>query len=1042
MPEPVASRDLPAADAGRGWRRLFVFACFFFTGSFGLVYEVVWSRYLALMVGNAAHASLAVLSTYMGGLALGAALFGRFADRAKNCFAAYGWIEIGVGLYGAAFPLLFPGMVAATLPIGQALGPGTASLTAFKILFAILCILLPTILMGGTLPLLTRFLSASPARLRKSVSTLYALNSAGAVVGSLMAGFYLIVKLGLPGALHLVGALNVALGLTVILVSRRLAAASEEPAPAATAVPAIDDLQYGAAERRAAVALAGFSGFTGMALEIAWIRYFTLLLGSTTYAFTIMLAAFISGITIGAWWFASRRAGRVPLIPLTAGALYVSALFLGASLMLYDRLPYAFYRVQQLLRPSADAYPLYQVITYALCFVSMLLPTTATGLVFPAAVRLAARSRALGRGVGAVYGVNTVCALAGSAITALVLFHWIGLENIFRVLIVAYALAGGLLFLLPNERPRRAWALVAFVLLAAHLAFYHPLDARLLNQGLYRMRQGKTATFANLRQSVGREQLLFLGEGPHAMVAVRQLGQANTMLTVNGKVDASTDLNGGDMYTQILIGHLPMLMHPHPRDAFVLGLGSGITAGAVLAHGVQVDLAEISPEVVEAEPFFRHANNDPLHNPRLRLFVDDAKSVLNFQQRQYDVIVSEPTNPWIAGVAGLFSTEFFTLVKSRLRPGGVFAQWMHSYETTDEALSLVVATLLDSFRYVYVFEPINGDYIFVATETPAGDVAAWRERLALPAVRADLARIHADDPAVLLSTQIKTPARLRLDVPPIRPNSDLRPVLEYRAPLGVFLGTATLYLATRDDRRALEPGMLADDYLKRFPLKADSVRKLVAYYQNYEANAPQWSAVLRLARQYLGDEAPETQQVFARMRQTGAWSFALGYWDNFRLPAQPTVSAVRERLDIGLSFFEERFYAWAPPDPTPLLEMIEWLETQRVDVYDYRARLAGALCNLGYADHCERMAAWFELNAPVDPARQPGTQDGRPSRAWQIEAAMARFRLALRRWDVAGAQKQLEVLQRFGKAGDPAFGQMTRLLAREAAVQRFYSLSW
>jgi spermidine synthase len=1011
-------------------RRAFLYLCFFLTGIFGLVYEVVWSRYLALMIGNAAHAYITVLATFMGGLALGAMLFGRLSDRVRNGFRVYGLIELGVGGYALLFPLLFTGLERVFLPLGRLFTPGTGGMVWFKIGFAMLCILLPTILMGGTLPVLTRYLTAAPTALRRNVSSLYALNAAGAVVGCLLAGFWIVPRFGLPGGMWAVGALNALTGLTVWLVGARYPQRhDDEPAPSGdmTAAAFIQDAQqYSRAVQAMAVIAAGVSGFAGMALEVAWIRYFTLALGSSTYAFTIMLAAFITGISLGAFWLAGRRASRLPLLSVLAATSFGTALFLAVSLWFYDRLPFFLWQVLQLFQPQPAAYPAYQAVVYAICFGCMLFPTLSGGVVFPAVVRLASRRERLGGGVGVVYGVNTIGALTGSALPGLLLFSWLGLENIFRLLIVLYALMAIGFSWFVAGRDRRVWFAAAVLLAAVHLFAYRPMNPRLINQGLYNLRHARLDD-AKFQALVESEELLFLGEGPHAMVTVRGQAGRNKFLTVNGKPDASTALDG-DMYTQMLIGHLPMLFHPAPREVFMVGLGSGVTAGAVLTHGVRLDLAEISREVVDAGAYFAVESHAPLQNPRLRLFIEDAKTALNLLDKRYDVIISEPTNPWIAGVAGLFSREFFTLVKSRLNPGGVFAQWMHSYNSTDETMAMVVATLLDSFPHVYVFQTLTNDYVFVALQQPWRlDAGAWQRRLAEPEVQADLARIHADNLAVLLSMQTKSPPRLRVDTPAGPINSDFLPRLEFQAPIGLFLGKSSDWLVDRDDRRFNEPALLLSEYRRAHPLTPDDVRHLAAFYANFEPNQDKWPAVLQLCRQVLGPEAPETRRLFDLTRNVSASAIA-AYWGAYRLDRETSPVDVRERLELGIKYFAERYSALAPPPAADLIAMVDWLEARGEDPYAYRLTLLKVLCAKGETADCVAQAAALEQRAQREAA---------PPR-WLPDVHAARYDCATRTWDLPEAARQLERLREFGLGGTTRFVDMESRLRRlhETAAAR------
>ncbi|MBZ0270848.1 fused MFS/spermidine synthase [bacterium] len=1017
--------------AGRlaDWPRPFLFVCFFLTGAFGLVYEIVWSRYLALIVGNTAHAHMTVLATFMGGLALGAFLFGRLADRLENGVRAYGWIEAAIGVYGAMFPTLFGVFESALAPLAQTAAPGTPLMAVFKILLSAACILPPTILMGGTLPILTRHITATRVALRHNVALLYALNAAGAVAGGLVAGFFLIATFGMPGSMILAGCANALLGLLVVGVAPRFARRETD---AATDTPAAgreeDRLDYGSRERAAALLVAFFSGFSGMALEVAWIRYFTLVLGSSTYAFTIMLAAFISGIAIGSYLLSRPRRGQTPLLPLVAGALAATAAFLALSLELYEFLPFVIYKIRSMLRLTMDTYPIYQVLSYLLCFAAMLLPTLVAGLAFPAAVRLAALGDRMGGRVGQVYALNTLGTLLGAVLTTVVLLSAIGLENIFRLLIVLNAAAAALLFAVFFGRRGRIAAAAIAAAIAIQFLAHRPIDPAYLNQGLYRLSFDDEFTYAQFRDWAKGMPTRFVAEGAHATVTVREAGRSpiidapTLMLAVNGKVDASTS---EDMYTQIMIGHLPVMMHPDPKDVFLVGLGSGVTAGAILTHGVNVDLAEIAHEVIQAQELFKPYNHAPLENPRLRLFVEDAKTALRFADRSYDVVISEPTNPWIAGVAGLFTVEFFDTVKSRLRPGGVFAQWMHAYETTDDAVRLVISSLMARFAYVAIFEMLPFDYAFVASDAPlVASPENFEARLARPEVREDLARIHADSGVVLLSTQIKSPKRLRADFAPTQVNSDLFPRLEYHAPIGFFLHAQATLFDEMDDRDTSAPDHFIEAFEHSASMSPDDARRLMWFYRPF--NSPILdTALLRLSRAVLGPDAKETGALFSllvkKKRSAGLYAF-----DVFEAPVDATLPDLRARLDVGIELAQETYRNFAPSRFDALETLVTRIEDAAGEGSHERLKLLYAACRHGEHEICARQAVLLR--------ERVAAADAPPD--WGREIAPAEIMDALIAFDLPRARALVAEMH---ASGHPNAGAVENAVRRLADTERFFA---
>lgn len=937
--------------------RPLLFALYATTGAIGLTYEIVWSRYLALMVGSSAYAHAAVLAAFMGGLALGAWIFGGIADRARNGLRLYGWLEVGVGLYAVFFPSLFEIWTDLLTPLAEAAGPGTSAMAAFKLSFAVLCVLPPTILMGGTLPVLTRFLTASPEGLRTEVSALYAVNSLGAVIGGLVAGFVLIVEWGLPAAISGAGLLNIVLGLAAVALSLRIAPITGPPAaPAAN-----DAAEYDPRTRRIALWLAGLSGFATMALEIGWIRYFGLMLGSSTYAFTLMLAAFITGIGLGSLWLSRPKAGRLPLLPLLTVALLATGAFLALELQLYDRLPYALAHLRRAFAADVAAYPYYQTAVYSVCFLLMCLPTLVAGIVFPATVRLATEAGRMGGRLGRVYATNTAGTLLGATLTGLVLFGLIGLEWVLRGVMLLYVVgAVALAALCLRGRLRTGVFVGAGLVVFGHFAGFSSPDPRLLNLGLYRRQTVLGDDFEAFKAANTADRLAFVGEGPHAAVTVRESGDRPLrVMTVNGKPDAS---NGADMNPQALLGHLPMMLHPAPTRAFVLGLGSGVTAGAALTHGVPVDVAEISGEVVEAARLFAPSNEGIHADPHATIFIEDARTVLRFAPTMYDVIISEPTNPWQAGVAGLFTVEFFDQIRARLNPGGLFAQWMHSYEIDDASMRMVVATLLARFRHVNVFEMGRNDYMFVAGDAPLTlDPETFEARFMQPRARRNLARIGMTHPVALLATQVKDAVRLRAEVEG-ELNSDAHPLLEYRAPAQFFAERESTLFDRIDDNRHLGGTLLLDRWRAARPLDAAAVAALHDATAPFPMTRARRAALLRLAHAHLNPNDPRVARLIRQTLVADPQDAAPEPGPD--LPAPGDLRATFEREILR---FEGRFHRWAPPPVAPLMALVEALEAHGPTevAVRYRERLMTSVCARGLPECRPWLAA-----LPPSPVRQ------------------------------------------------------------------------
>lgn len=864
------------------WFLPVIWTAFFFSGAAGLVYEVVWARYLNLLVGGTAWAHVLVLSAYMGGLALGSWFFGRFVDRLKEPIVLYTYLELAIGLWGLAFPLIFTlgsrfyillaGTVGATGPAGS----------LSKMLVAALLLTPSTFLMGGTLPLLVRGVVTIPDRVGRSVAVLYAINSLGAVTGALTAGFVFVPALGLSLSLTTAAGMNILVGIGLLaawrygaMVRPETGEVSEEASNASTV--ASDVPVRGAAPTnefpgagedrlellaRLAVWGAGFSGLVVMVYEVSWIRLLSTILGSSTYSFTLMLSAFITGIALGSLIARRLAAGGRPFLwfAIAQAAIGVSLLL---TLPLYARLPFLFLDLQQVVARTPGGYVLHEVLKYLYCLALMLPPTIASGAALPLATDVAARlRRQVGRPVGQVYAVNTLGTILGSLLGGLVLLPLLGVRLTMESgILLNLAVGTGLLALHPVMDSRRLRSVgVGFgALFLLYLVVAPAWDQRALASGVFRWHQGEEVTPQRFREELERLDVIFYREDINGTVAVLRIGD-HLNLVVNGKADASTFRN--DQITQTLIAAIPAMLVPDAKRALVVGLGSGQTAGHLLRYPLErVEVVEISPGVVKASHFFDHINGRPLDDGRTLLATQDAKTfLLTRPEARFDLILSEPSNPWIAGIGGLFSLEYFETLRDRLEPGGAVAQWIHAYEQDDETLGSVILTFGQAFPYVTVWSMSNADLLLVGTvEPPVWDFARASAALERPGVTEDLARIDIRDLFTLLSRQLMSP--LRVAEANSRGgwlNTDEFPFLEYRAPRAFFLDRqATLHVHFDERNRTRRNSDLAlSAYLEgRSPTVAE-LDDLDRYLQGSGETLPRLIASAAAARLALTPDDP------------------------------------------------------------------------------------------------------------------------------------------------------------------------------------------
>lgn len=834
-----------------------VMGCFFVSGIAGLVYQIAWSRYLSLFLGHSGYAVVAVLVAFMGGLAIGNAAFGSIVDRSRKPLALYGWLEIGIGVYAAVFPWYYDICNDLYLSSARHLGGVTAPLLPLKFAFSFLTILLPTTLMGATFPALTRFVTRSLAELRGRVASLYFMNSVGAVAGCVIADFWWIPNHGLEFTVFAAAALNLLVGTVSLALSRFLQEGSqvEEPRTAQEG-PTEADERFSPLDLKIATLAIGCSGFVAMLYEVAWTRLLALALGSSTHAYSIMLITFISGISVGAALVARwKTRGRTLEAFGWAEVALAAAVLL--SMFSYDLLPYWFTKLSGLLARRPGAYPLYELMQGIICFGVMFIPATCLGTTLPLASRIATAELArTGRAVGKIFAVNTLGTVLGSAVTGFWLMPTFGLSGAFAIGFVLNAAIGLLIF--QRARLRRVWAPIvgasligAFVLVAAATQHFEPLWRGAFTQGMWRMRIASTVRA--FRENGALFRYLYYKDGPGSTVTLHSYA-ANTnflSLRVNGKTDAST----GDFGTQLILGHLPALMHTKATNALVIGLGSGLTASGLLRHTnvASVHVVEISPEMAEAARLFKQHNDDVFNNPRFHLFLEDAKSFLKISDEKYDIIVSEPSNPWMAGVAAVFSLEFYQSCGARLASGGVMVQWIQITETSDETLQSMIKTFTSVFPFASVWRSQERDIILVGTPNHRPvDLPAFMARMADPRVNADLARGRMSEPLALLSREVLSAdngAFISTRETPV--HSDYFPILDYMAQVGFFVGaTATVHDSFSELRQPRATTLLAS-YLKNHPLTPP----------DFERAAQAW-----LDRQFI-----DPQFVYGLMEQ---WSLA------------------------------------------------------------------------------------------------------------------------------------------------------------------------
>jgi len=750
-------------------RSQFLLFLFFISGGCGLIYEVVWTRLFVVVIGNTVFSVSAILTVFMGGLALGSRLAGRFIDRgAVPLIRTYALLEAGIGLYNLLLPLL----LAAANPIFGALYASSFDsfflLTMARLVIVAALLILPATLMGATLPILIRFYVEKVDTVGTEAGRVYTANTWGAAAGTALAGFIMVPILGVNATLYVTVVLN--------LIIAALAWGYSRTRDTTSAVSTPDSAEPGP---RIILFAMMFSGFAALINEVAWTRVLGLVVGPTTYAFTLMLTSMIAGLGMGAA-LGSRLARRTSISIETLARIEVAVCLTSLAIVpLFGRMPLW---IGQLVTKYVEQFEVIQTLEFLIFFGIMLVPTTFLGMTFPIASRLYAKSNSLlGTDVSAIYAFNTVGGILGSLIAGFILVPQIGSQ---WSLIIASAINAGAAVLLTP--PPKRWTPALAAMLVVPIAFFIPRwDPELMSSGAYKYAPYYGARI-DLESMLKSGEVVYFKEGATTTVSARKRGD-NVMLAIDGKVDAT---DSGDMTTQKMLGHLPLLLKDGARDVAIIGLGSGVTAGAALRYPIQsLDVVEISPEVVAASDFFKHVNHDALRDPRTRLIIGDGRNHLRYIQKQYDVIISEPSNPWMSGMASLFSREFFSEAISRLTAKGILCQWVHSYNMSTEDLRTIVATFRSVFPHTQLWALNQNDFLVLGSPSPI-EVSEPVLKRNFAQVAADLKMIGLVDLYSLLSLYVMADGDLDTFATGAVFNTDSHPVLEFHAPRFIYANTS------------------------------------------------------------------------------------------------------------------------------------------------------------------------------------------------------------------------------------------------------------
>ncbi len=751
------------------------FTLFAISGVSGLIYESIWTHYLKLFLGHAAYAQTLVLVIFMGGLALGAWLASRYSRNFSNLLLSYAFVEGVIGIFALIFHSLF---INTTELAYTHLIPNLTSVTQVTLLkwaLAALLILPQSILLGSTFPLMSAgIIRRFPATPGHSLAVLYFANSLGAAIGILVSGFVLIEMVGLPGTILTAGLINLVLALIVWLLCH-----DDSPITSAKMVTVKTASSPSSPLLVAFLLVAAFTGLSSFLYEIGWIRMLSLVLGSSTHAFELMLSAFILGLALGGYWLRRRIDNFAnPLsvlgwIQIAMGLLALSTLLsYGHTFNVMQYMLTAFTKTDQ-------GYTLFNLSSHGIAMLLMLPATICAGMTLPLLTyQLLARGHGE-KAIGGIYAANTLGAIIGVVLGVQLIMPTWGVKNLITIgggIDILLGLA--LLWYASSPVNKFRWAMLATTTGAAVIAsvWWIHFEPMKMASGVFR--------YGQLLHNI---EILYHRDGKTASVDLYRHGGEITIST-NGKPDAALNMVAEkvsiDEPTMILLAVLPVAIDANLKTAAVIGLGSGLTTHTLLTMPTleRVDTIEIEPAIIEAAKGFGAKVAHTFEEVRSHLYVEDAKTFFTNQQKIYDLIISEPSNPWVSGVAGLFSEEFYQRIRTHLSPDGLLVQWFHLYEMDMALIASILKAMSPHFADYVIYGTAGLDIIIVAKKEgqvsdPTDKIFSWPE-LTPTLARIDI--LHKQDLLLrkIANKQMLQPLFNSYQLPA---NSDYFPILDLGA---------------------------------------------------------------------------------------------------------------------------------------------------------------------------------------------------------------------------------------------------------------------
>ena len=877
-----------------------IFIFFFFSGFSSLVFEVIWARMLQQVFGSTSFAISTLLTAFMAGLALGSYLGGKLASHLKvDQLRVYAFLEAGIGAYALIVPLLLAAMPGLYGFLFEHFLEDFYLFSLLRFLAVFLILLIPTTLMGATLPLVSQWIAERRSSFQEDLGYLYGANTFGACTGTFLAGFFLLPTLGLSTTNVIFASINFCLALVVLLLAPQLQGRIPDETKGAASLKREEELDeellriialprdradaHGDFTLRVALVLFAVSGLVSMAYQVLWTRAYVITLGSSTYSFTLVLTAVLVGIALGSAVLSAvvRRIQR-PLFFLSLTQFGVALAALGSFLVL-DRVPLWLFNHMR-----GDLGSLFEVYAFqfGLVALAVFLPSFLQGMSFPLMMRaVTTRMDKAGEEVGRAYAYNTAGAILGSFLSGFLLLPFLGLTKAIFTLIVVNLVVAICFSALEWQETKNHWRGVVLLAIAlvGVVSFWAtpPLDQARLTAGVFRAHMVRDMMSSRSMESRNAE-LLFFRDGLTATTSVERVGDT-LVLKANGKPEAS---DGADMATQVMVGLLPFILRGAweeveigAEEVAMIGFGSGVTAGASLQWPLKsLEVVEIEATMIAASRFFEHVNNRPLSDPRHRVIESDGRNYLEYTGGRYDVIISEPSNPWIAGVSALFTKEFFTKVREKLKPNGVYAQWVQLYELRPENVRRVMRTFTAVFPYVHAFssKPKSTDLILIGSNEPLNFSLEGLDRAwAIPKVRQELERIGMSSVDEILGLLFMTHQELLEFSAEAKINTDDNGLLEYSAPQDlIFYEEGQQFFA----RFYYQTPYHGDPrpYLENWPQGFDAVHQARLIRSVWVAGKPELAAALYQEAKAAGEPEEELSREWIEVRavlEASQWSF-------------------------------------------------------------------------------------------------------------------------------------------------------------------------